>query len=138
MTKKENNDGKLVCDNCIECCANVPVGHKELVRIRRALRAMPADLVERLRNQHREPGTCPFADVEAKRCTIYEHRPWVCDRFGFVERMQCSYNKHIELQPFGESMVEWLEQYSPNGKDAEMDVEYLGITLTWEKGLLRQ
>lgn len=132
------NERGFVCENCIECCANVPVGHKELVQVRRALRAMPVELVERLRNQERGPGTCPFADVEAKRCTIYEHRPWVCRRFGFVERMQCSYNKHIKLQPMGESLVEFLEQYSTNDRDADVAIGYLGLTLTWEEGLIKK
>lgn len=127
----------FVCENCIECCANVALSPQEAVQIRRHVRNMPADLIDRLRSQEREPGTCPFADTEAKRCTIYEIRPWICRKFGYVERMQCSYNKHIPLQPFGPSMVEMIESgHTLEGKFE--DTEILGRTMTWEKGLLKR
>lgn len=134
-----NGDKPFVCENCIECCANVVVSPKEIVQIRRYVRSMPAELIDRLRSQDREPGVCPFADVEAKRCTIYEVRPFLCRRFGFVERMQCSYNTHVPLQPFHEGMLELKEEHNLDLKSSRFeDLDILGITVTWEKGLIRK
>lgn len=127
----------FVCDGCIECCANVALSPKEAVQIRRHVRTMPSQLIEKLRNQEREPGVCPFADTEAKRCTIYEVRPWICRKFGFVERMQCSYNKHVPLQPFGESLLEMATSFGDPKRDRFEDTDILGITMTWEHGLLK-
>lgn len=131
----------FACENCIECCANVALSPKEAVQLRRHVRTMDAELVERLRNQERDAGVCPFADTEAKRCTVYDVRPWICRKFGFVERMQCSYNQHIPLEPFGESMVDFAEHYGGvNQMKSERfeDTDILGVTITWEHGLLKR
>lgn len=122
------------CEDCIECCANAYVTAKEMVKIRRYLRQQPTEDLQRLKDQERKPGVCPFADIENKRCTVYEVRPWVCRKFGFVERMQCSYNKHIPLSNFGEALEGYILD---QGVDQIMDDELiLGRTITWDHGIM--
>lgn len=126
----------LTCNSCIECCANVFITDTELKDVRRFVRLMPEEEINRLRNQERSPGVCPFADIEKKLCTVYEVRPWVCRKFGYVERMQCSYNKHIPLQDFHESLIEYVQDH--NGAQITEVEKILGINVTWESGIVKR
>lgn len=81
------------CQNCGECCGPIPVSHKELVQIRRNLRKKTADEIIRLKNQRREPFTCPLLDIENKRCSVYNDRPEICRMFGFYRGLECPNNK---------------------------------------------
>jgi Fe-S-cluster containining protein len=128
----------FVCENCIECCANVFVTSKELTQIRRQIRLMPEEEVDRLRNQERGTGVCPLADIENKRCTVYDHRPWVCVKFGYVERMQCSYNKHIPLTSFSEAVGEHFMKHKDEIIDNGTDEMILGQSITWKSGLVKK
>lgn len=126
------------CDNCIQCCANVPVTAKEMVAVRRAVRAMPEEQIDRLREQQREKGACPLVDVENKRCTIYDARPGLCRMFGYMEKMQCPYNTHIKLMPFAEGQKKFIEHIGANTKEDMQAVGVLGQDITWEKGLVKR
>jgi Fe-S-cluster containining protein len=128
----------FLCDNCIQCCANVPVNAKEMVAIRRAVRAMPQEQIDRLRAQKRKDGACPLADVENNRCTVYDARPWLCRMFGFMENMQCPYNKHIKLMPFAEGKKKFMADTGASTKEEIQAVGVLGQDITWEKGLMKR
>jgi Fe-S-cluster containining protein len=132
------NTKPFLCDNCFQCCANVPVNAKEMVAIRRTVRAMPQEQIDRLRAQKREAGTCPLVDVENKRCTVYDARPWLCRMFGFMEKMQCPYNKHIQLMPFAESQKKFMAEIGANAKEDIQAIGVLGQDITWEKGLVKR
>ncbi|WP_052476297.1 YkgJ family cysteine cluster protein [Cohnella kolymensis] len=131
------NTKPFSCDNCIECCANVPVSAKEMVTIRRAVRAMPQEQIDRLRGQTRKTGACPLVDVENKRCTVYEARPWLCRMFGYMEKAQCPYNKHIKLMPFAEAQKKFMADVGASTQEDIQAVGVLGRDITWEKGLVR-
>lgn len=128
----------FACDNCIQCCANVPVNAKEMVAIRRAVRAMPQEQVDRLRAQKRKDGACPLVDVENQRCTVYDARPWLCRKFGFMEKMQCPYNTHIKLVPFPETQEKFMAEIGATTKEDFQAVGVLGQDITWDQGLVRR
>jgi Fe-S-cluster containining protein len=130
------NSKSFVCGSCIECCANVPVNAKEMVAIQQVVQAMPQEQIDRLRAQKRENGACPLADVENKRCTVYDARPWLCRMFGYMEKMQCTYNKHIELIPFAEGKKKFVADMGTSTKADIQAVGVLGQDITWEQGLL--
>jgi len=50
---------------------------------------MPAEERKRLARQQRGELDCGFLDKDSHRCTIYPHRPLVCELFGRVEGMEC-------------------------------------------------
>ncbi|TJY43104.1 YkgJ family cysteine cluster protein [Cohnella pontilimi] len=131
------NSKPFLCDNCIECCANVPVTAKEMQAIEGAIRAMPQEQIDRLQAQKRKDGACPLVDVENKRCAVYEARPWICRLFGYMEQMQCPYNTHIEILPFAEGQKKFMTELGVRSPEDLQAVGVLGQDITWESLVLR-
>lgn len=72
------------CNGCGACCGPVSCTPKEAQKI--------AKFVERRKitwQEHDDPLTCGFYDVERKRCRIYSVRPWPCRAFGVITEMKC-------------------------------------------------
>lgn len=80
----------LPCKGCKGmCCGPVPITQQERVKIKKAIRKMPAKQRLELRNQERFPGTCIFFDERHDRCGIHSVRPSICKAFGFYKNLVC-------------------------------------------------
>ena len=84
--------GRFTCWNCGACCGPVPVTRNEWDAIKQAVKRMPPGERRRLQNQRRQPLTCPFRDIEKKRCSIYRVRPLLCRMYGHYPGLECSNN----------------------------------------------
>lgn len=83
------------CDGCCRSLATVPEATQtEWQLVDAAMEELPEFLrqqigerVRQLREHAARPITCPFLDLAAGACLIYEHRPSACRTYGFyVER----------------------------------------------------
>lgn len=72
------------CTNCGACCGIVPASIPEINAIRNYIAVNGIRPIH-----HREFGTCPFRDNEAKKCLIYPVRPTVCRLMGVAKGMKC-------------------------------------------------
>ncbi|OCA87999.1 Fe-S oxidoreductase [Bacillus sp. FJAT-27225] len=80
----------LPCEGCRGlCCGPVPVTEKELKRIKKRIKRMPAKMRLSLQTQQRFTGTCIFYDQENDRCGIHADRPEICRKFGYYQGLVC-------------------------------------------------
>jgi len=77
------------CRNCGECCGPVPFTKYDQARITKYLIGLGLKYLEKLQKQKREPLTCQYRDVEAKKCAIYPVRPEICRMQGYYEGLAC-------------------------------------------------
>jgi uncharacterized protein len=94
------------------CCGGVPISTKRLKIICDYLNTLPQTELKRLATQHRKDGDCAFLDITNYRCSIYSVRPWVCQAFGHIKKLQC---------PMVPALSQWL---SPYEEDAEFEKEF--------------
>lgn len=130
----------LPCETCkCECCSGIPLTQRELDKIVRYLRTKPVQELERLARQKRDNITCMFVDTEKWQCSVYGARPLVCELFGRVPNMVCSYapgrskelsqqesDRHVLMHMTVSSMWVCLTAFSFFGKVAD-------TFLTWPK-----
>ena len=90
----------------------MPLSCDRLEKIKAYVQKMPKAERKRLAAQKRGPVDCRFLDKANYRCAIYPVRPWLCEAFGRVERMQCP--KTVGL----------VEIIPPFLEDAQFSVEY--------------
>jgi Fe-S-cluster containining protein len=90
----------------------VPLSRDRLGKIKAYVQTMPKTERKRLAAQKRGQVDCRFLDKASYRCAIYPVRPWLCEAFGRVGRMQCP--KTVGLV---EAIPSFLE-------DAQFSVEY--------------
>lgn len=132
-SKDEQFKEKFHClENCTECCHQlVSLLESDLFKIKRALRKLPKEELERLKNQERNHEYCPLLDVQKGTCSVYESRPNICRGFGMYQgALSCSYNLDIPLLP-----INWFMQDMIDKKDTFIGT--LGKEFTWEKGLIK-
>lgn len=115
------------CQHCGKCCGPVPVYDFELVRIKKAIRKMPAEEVERLSSQDRDRLTCPMYDLDNRRCSVYDVRPEVCRMFGYYQGMVCPNNKPFATKDAAEGRKRLNEAY-----EGQEPAGVLGFDHTWE------
>ncbi|WP_422445997.1 YkgJ family cysteine cluster protein [Thermoanaerobacterium sp. DL9XJH110] len=113
------------CHNCGECCGPVMATEKEIEKIRKYVRDMPKEYKEKLKNQEKAILTCPYRDIENKRCAIYPVRPTICRMFGVVKGMQCIYGNTAELD--GSQFLDRTKEYYilPNFMELDVRVQEL-------------
>ena len=100
------------CSNCGECCgAILPVTGKELKAIRRYVKKHHIKPVRHgmmgMTNQAIDL-TCPFRDNTARKCLIYEVRPWICREY------RCDkYCRHetFTVRPAGVGIVNMRKEF---------------------------
>ncbi|WP_251554450.1 YkgJ family cysteine cluster protein [Neobacillus muris] len=89
---------QLPCKGCKGlCCGPVSITAKELAKIKKKIKSMPARLRTNLEKQTRYHGTCIFYDVENDKCGIYSARPEVCKRFGYHKNLACFRNPNLAI-----------------------------------------
>lgn len=81
----------LPCDTCGgKCCGPVPLSKKEYKTIRKIYgipRGAKHDLVSETLHLLTINGMCAF--LKDGRCSVYEHRPEVCRKFGEIPQLPC-------------------------------------------------
>lgn len=113
----------LPCDRCkCECCSGIPLTQRELDKIVTYLRGRPVQELDRLAAQHRDKTTCMFVDTEKWQCSVYGARPLVCELFGRVPNMVCSYAPG--------RAKEFTQQASDRTVIAHMTVDHEWVCLT--------
>jgi Fe-S-cluster containining protein len=119
--------------NCTECCHQyVDVSETEIFKIRRELRKLDKNFIQRVRIQEREDNVCPLLDIENRTCLVYKSRPDICKAFGhYTGALSCSYNLDVELEPVEDYLYSMLH-------DSAQRAGKLGVDFTWEKGLIRE
>jgi uncharacterized protein len=99
----------LPCEGCRGlCCGPVPVTEKELKRIKKRVKRMPAKLRLSLHTQQRFTGTCIFYDQDNDRCGIHVDRPEICRKFGYYRELACFRKPELgvkTLQPLEEETL---------------------------------
>lgn len=72
------------CSQCGECCSDIlPITEAEARKIRRYIAKHDIKPITSFTVPMRKPDLtkCPFRNDAAKRCEIYEVRPWICRDF---------------------------------------------------------
>ncbi|MFY4777289.1 YkgJ family cysteine cluster protein [Metabacillus sp. RGM 3146] len=83
----------LPCQGCKGlCCGPVPVTEKELSKLKKKIKSMPAKKRLELKNQQRYHGTCIFYDLTSDKCGVHSARPSVCRAFGYHKNLVCFRN----------------------------------------------
>ena len=108
----------IKCGSCVACCGPVPVSINELNVIKDYVRKMKTKEVKRLSKQKRSPMQCMFVDTKNKRCSIYEARPELCKKFGYVKGLPCPH--------FPDEATE-KDNYKP-----ARPIGVLGQSITWD------
>jgi uncharacterized protein len=94
------------------CCtyARIAVEPRDIVRLAKLLGLEPATVRRRYTEDGAEPGervlrhqkdpifgsACSFLDLEARRCTVYTHRPGVCRQYP--ETARCGYWEMLRFE----------------------------------------
>lgn len=108
----------LSCDGCRGlCCGPVPITAKELLGIKKTVKAMSTQRRTNLANQPRHRGTCIFYDLDQDRCGIYFARPEICRVFGHYRNLVCFRQPQVAAQ------TEWQSR--------ERHVATLSLDITW-------
>lgn len=135
-SKPEEFKGKFHClHGCTECCQQqVQVSEREIAKIRRALRNLDTDYIQKLKHQERGETTCPLLDIETGKCSVYNARPEICSEFGcHTGSMACSYNLDVELGDVHKYFADLVN----NPRHNQHLAGKLGVDFTWEKGLIK-
>ena len=78
------------CRNCGQCCGPVPFSrYDKAIIINYLINNLGIDYLEKLKSQKREPLTCEYRDIEAKKCAIYPVRTEICRMQGYYEGLPC-------------------------------------------------
>lgn len=107
-TKKKD---KYDCNKCPGWCCSyerIPVTSEDIQRLARHLEGEIEDVREHCLDKHGDylylrhkkdtifKSTCVFFDRVARRCGVYEARPWVCRKYPWSKR--CGYYDFIKFE----------------------------------------
>ena len=85
------------CKNCGQCCGPVPFSrYDKALIINYLINNLGIDYLEKLKSQKREPLTCEYRDIEAKKCAIYPVRPEICRMQGTMKVYDARTNRNLQ------------------------------------------
>lgn len=102
---------KFDCAKCPGYCCSyelIPVNKRDLARLarhfgvseevaaKRYTKIIDGERGLRHREDHIYKSMCMFFDQEARRCTVYEARPWICRTYPSGPR--CGYFEFLEFE----------------------------------------
>ena len=122
------------CQNCGACCGPIPLLDWELVQLRRAIRKLPKEDVERLKSQQRGKLTCLLRDIEKKICSVYNQRPKICRQYGHTEGLMCPKNKLALLS----SRAQAKKEFDAESRPGEYPIGILGGDIGWSELIGRE
>jgi len=87
------------CRNCGACCGPVPFTRYDRAKIITYLiTRFGIDYLEKLHSQEREPLTCEYRDIEARKCAIHPVRPEICRMMGFYKGLECPHQPQFAMK----------------------------------------